>query len=91
MTGLQPGTTYTFNVAAENQDGISPFSDTASLTLEEQQPGNLHLLAIYVTSLWFAVEIISASAENPLFFLKFRVSCKLFIFFQFLKTMCDIC
>ena len=43
VTGLQPGATYTFNVAAINQDGTSPSSDTASLTLEEPQPGNLHL------------------------------------------------
>ena len=43
VTGLQPGATYTFNVAAINQDGTSPFSDTASLTLEEPQPGNFQL------------------------------------------------
>ena len=43
VTGLQPGATYTFNVAAVNQDGTSPFSNTASLTLEEPQPGNLYL------------------------------------------------
>ena len=43
VTGLKPGATYTFNVAAINQDGTSPFSNTASLTLEEPQPGNFPL------------------------------------------------
>ena len=43
VVGLKPGATYTFNVAAINQDGTSPFSDTASLTLEEPQPGNFQL------------------------------------------------
>ena len=41
VTGLQTGATYMFNVAAINQDGTSPFSETASLTLTEPQPGNV--------------------------------------------------
>ena len=43
VTGLTAGATYTFNVAAVNRGGTSPFSKTASLTMEEPQPGNLHL------------------------------------------------
>ena len=43
VSGLKPGATYTFNVAAISQDVTSPFSNTASLTMEEPQPGNLYL------------------------------------------------
>ena len=67
VTGLQSGATYSFNVAAVNQDGTSPFSDTASLTLEEPQSGNLHLLAIYV----YNIHISRESIWRPYLFLNF--------------------
>ena len=35
VSGLQPGETYQFNVAAINQDGTSPFSETVTFTLED--------------------------------------------------------
>ena len=48
VTGLQTGATYRFNVAAINRDGSSPFSETASLTLTEPQPGNVFFEIIKV-------------------------------------------
>ena len=39
VTGLQPGATYSFNVAAQNVNGISQFSETVSYTVEEPLPG----------------------------------------------------
>ena len=40
LYGLEPGATYSFNVAAVNQDGSSPFSETATFTLGQPEPGN---------------------------------------------------
>lgn len=40
LYGLKPGATYSFNVAATNQDGASPFSEPATFTLGQPQPGN---------------------------------------------------
>ena len=34
FSGLQPGATYSFNVAAQNADGFSPESETAYVTLQ---------------------------------------------------------
>ncbi len=34
VANLQPGATYAFNVAAENRDGISSYSEPAQVTLD---------------------------------------------------------